>query len=193
MATCFAQGTSFAQLGLEHQGSATLEGFDAATLIAALNIGSSSVQFSGDSSAQLQVQEPFQGYSSAVLFGEVYPKPTPVREEFLDKAKVLYGKPLRDITLLRDQQPYVVRYSLMSRDRGGVYRPIGVPMRTPASDGPGKFFLPGVAGEGGQPGEWCVTWYYQDSFYGPVQQQQQEFLVLEHVCLDRQVSRRAGF
>lgn len=60
--------------------------------------------------------------------------------------------------------PAVVTYT-MYRYVKGCPNPsrVGAECRTPVTAGVGEYYVSGIAGEGGQPGDWFVQWVYQES------------------------------
>lgn len=64
--------------------------------------------------------------------------------------------------------PYKVRYTMHYRRQGsGCYAPAGCIEHTPVCAGVGEYYVSGVAGQDGQPGDWQVHWVYQESYSSP--------------------------
>lgn len=65
--------------------------------------------------------------------------------------------------------PYSVRYTIVTHMKGsqGVIR-VGPEDRVPVQVGVGEYYATGVAGQCGQPGDWCVKWHIQEFFEGPI-------------------------
>lgn len=64
--------------------------------------------------------------------------------------------------------PARVSYTLLYYPRNGsCCTTIGPEGRTPVQADLGEYYVSGVAGEGGQPGDWSVLWLYQETFDGP--------------------------
>lgn len=75
------------------------------------------------------------------------------------------------ITDLADNpmSPYLVRYTMYYWPKGSQSKiRVGAEDRTPVNTGVGEYYATGVAGQCGQPGDWCVEWKIQESFGSPM-------------------------
>lgn len=65
--------------------------------------------------------------------------------------------------------PYSVRYTMFYKPKNATcFVRVGPKDRVPVTVGVGEFYATGVAGQCGQPGDWCVEWKTQEVFEGPV-------------------------
>jgi hypothetical protein len=76
--------------------------------------------------------------------------------------------------------PAIVTYTIFRYEAGNP-NPIqvGAADRTPVNAGIGEYYVSGVAGEFGQPGEWFVRWRYQADIDSPVTEDYYPFEVLD--------------
>jgi hypothetical protein len=60
--------------------------------------------------------------------------------------------------------PAVVSFTLFYYPKGSSNpQQVGAANRTPVTADLGEYYVSGVSGEGGQPGDWYVRWVYQES------------------------------
>lgn len=79
--------------------------------------------------------------------------------------------------------PIIVLYRLYQVLPGGGLLPVGDPNRRPAKCGKrlGVYYVTGIAGDCGQPGDWVVEWRWQRSTFAPTQMERRPFKVLDAV------------
>jgi len=64
--------------------------------------------------------------------------------------------------------PYSVRYTMYFTPKNGTCPVrVGPEDRIPVQVDVGEYYATGVAGQCGQPGDWCVRWKAQEVFEGP--------------------------
>lgn len=65
--------------------------------------------------------------------------------------------------------PYSVKYTMYYYPKNAQCATrVGPECRTPVRVDVGEYYATGVAGQCGQPGDWCVEWKVQEVFNGPV-------------------------
>ena len=80
--------------------------------------------------------------------------------------------------------PVVVLFRMFRVVRGGTLYPVGPFNRRPVACQRrlGVYYVVGMAGEGGQPGEWVIEWRWQRSPYDPPTVERRPFKVLDAVA-----------
>lgn len=63
--------------------------------------------------------------------------------------------------------PYSITYSMYYHDNGTRVR-VGPSGRIPVQADVGEYYVTGVAGQCGQPGDWCVEWVIQEYSDSPL-------------------------
>jgi hypothetical protein len=77
--------------------------------------------------------------------------------------------------------PFAINFTFFQVLPGGIKQRVGPADRSPIMSDVGDFYAVGIAGEGGQPGEWVVRWEWQRYQNGPVYKQEYPFVVLDAV------------
>lgn len=131
---------------------------------------------------------PLQGFGGLVAFMEVVRPPGPVCPCNAPPIKSFgYLQTLSrcDLTLcLTDAygnnfSPAVVTYAVYQVLRGGYKQLRGPAKRTPVMTPDGCYYAPFVAGDCGQPGDWCIVWTWQRYIGAPCESREECFKVLD--------------
>lgn len=160
--------------------------------------------FSGAGDIGESAPLPLQGFGDLAAFLEVIQAPKPVCAQVCSPKSFGYLQTLGkcDLTLCITDgfgnvfSPITVTYALYQVVRGGYRQLRGPAKRIPVMTPDGCYYAPFIAGDCGQPGEWCIVWTWQRARGFPCESRTECFKVLDqamqHPC-DPNRKRKFGW
>jgi len=185
--TALLSGSSFTELAITVDAPlTTLAGASSSALAGVKIISSGTLHFDGFGTISLTETLPTEGSSSTSIFGEVvktnlFAKKCPPKTFkwmqlfqrgdlalFLQDGKLVPS----DVSLI-----FFALYQVKGQSRV----PRGPQRRTPAKGALGEYYVTGLAGESGQPGDWIIVWTYQAEPGDPLVNVEYPFKVVDSV------------
>lgn len=131
---------------------------------------------------------PLRGFGALAAFVEIVRPPGPVcgcNDPPVKSFGYLQTLSRCDLTLCitdaygNNFSPAVVTYAVYQVLRGGYKQLRGPAKRTPVMTPDGCYYAPFVAGDCGQPGDWCIIWTWQRYIGAPCESRTECFKVLD--------------